>query len=98
MLEIVGGHADVRAGIDDQRRAAASLERVLVTVEDVLADALEFLAVPAEEPVSPAGDDRSPLGGVAHDPTILGRRGDPRLWSLSPRRSPVVTAMSRREG
>ena len=98
MLEIVGGHADVRAGIDDQRRAAASLERVLVTVEDVMADALELLAVPAEEPVSPAGDDRPPLGGVAHDPTVS-RAAAIRVPSgPSTASSPVVTAMSRREG
>ena len=57
ILEIVGGHADVRAGIDDQRRAATSLERVLVTVEDIMADALELLAVPAEESVSPSLDN-----------------------------------------
>src|SRR5829696_3253549 len=98
MLEIVGGHADVRAGIDDQRRATASVEHVLVTVEDVMADALELLEVPAEEPVSPAVDDRSPLGGVAHDPTVSHTAAIRLPSGPSTASSPVVTAMSRREG
>jgi hypothetical protein len=88
----------VGAGIEDERRAAASLERVLVTGEDVVADTLELLEVPAEEPISPAVDDRSPLGGVAHDPTVW-RAAAIRLPSgPGTASSPVVTAMSRREG
>ena len=82
MLEIVGGHADVRAGIDDQRRATAGVEYVLVTVEDVMADALELFAVAAEEPVSPAGEDRPPLGGVAHDRLSRAPRQFASFWSI----------------
>ena len=76
MLEIVRGHTDVRAGIDDQRRATAGLERVLVTVEDVLADAVELLAVSAEEAISPAIDDRLPRGRDRSRSERLARRGD----------------------
>jgi hypothetical protein len=93
----VGGHADMCTGIDDQRRAAASLECVLVTIEDVMADALELLKVPAEKPVPPTVDDRSPLGGVAHDPTVSRAAGMRFPSGSSTASSPVVTAMSRRE-
>src|SRR5687768_4455051 len=74
-LEIMGGYADVRAGIDDERLTAASLERVLASVEDVMAEALELLAIAAEEPVCPADDDRPSLGGAVADPSGLAARG-----------------------
>jgi hypothetical protein len=88
----------VCAGVDDQRRAAAGLERVFMPVEDVKADALELLAVPAEEPVSPAGDDRPPLGGIAHDPTVSHAAAIRFPSGLSTAPSPIATAISRREG
>ena len=97
-LEIVSGDADVRAGIDDQWRAAAGLERVLVTVEDVMADALELLAVAAEEPLSAAGDDRPLRGGITHDPTVSRAAGNRFPSGPSTALPPVVTIMLRQQG
>jgi hypothetical protein len=63
----VGGRADVRPGIDNQRRAMARGERVLVTVEDILADAFELLAIAALKS-EPGVLDRAP--GAIHEPDV----------------------------
>ena len=63
-LEVVGCRADVRPGVDDQRRPSPRLEGVLVVTKHVLADARELVAIAAMKVVITALEP-APLGGVA---------------------------------
>ena len=49
------GGANVRTGVDDQRRAAVRLKGVLVLIEDVLADAAELFFIAIAEFVTGVG-------------------------------------------